>query len=88
MFFFKNICKPYHAARTGAMFILILKSIVNSSNFSTSSILIKVKLYKNRVKFAAEFFLIMPPNIDAGVKIQLFPATIGLPTGGFFKFFR
>jgi len=25
-------------------------------------------------------------KIDAGVRIQLYPATIGLPTGGFFKY--
>jgi hypothetical protein len=58
------------------------------------------KLSKSRTFIRLKLSFKMPSNllqnsfrkyltkINAGVKIKLYPATIGLPTGGFFKIFQ
>ena len=71
----------------------LLKSMVNKKQFIIEALEFQKfnktqVVIENGIKFIIRFLQKCPTNIVAGVKIHLYPVTIGRPTGGFLRIFQ
>ena len=88
-----NCLMLFIASSTGMFVYKLLKSMVNRKQFLSkhwvSKSLTRLKLsLRIESNLQSNSFKKCPTNIEAGVKIHLYPATMGRPAGGFFRIFQ